>query len=102
MIAPTHEAPAGDRRYSARWQLDRAFPWRAHGGRRVRQARVVERSLNGLVLESEHPGGTLRVGAMIHPGDEGAALRHGYRLAIVRRVESLGGGRHRVVIEILA
>jgi hypothetical protein len=77
-----------DRRRSARWSTRRPINWRVTGGRRQRHSRVVERSLDGLVLMVEGrdfaQAGTRFV--IDNPAD---ATRFGFRAAVVRRTETL-------------
>jgi len=89
-----------ERRQSRRWPEDRPIAWRVHHGHRPRCGRVTERSLHGMVIDT-----TVRdaagVGTHLHPIDDDAGLRHGFRDAIVRRSDSTQRGR-RLFVEILA
>ena len=89
-----------DRRGAPRWSVDHPLEWRVHAGRRIRRARVVERSLTGLVMltpEDDRP----RVGDRVHPADRATAERRGFRCGEVARVEDAGAGWSRVIVSIL-
>jgi hypothetical protein len=61
--------------------------WRPFRGRRIRESRVVERSLDGLVLMSR-PRDAPAPGTRFAPGDLEVGDRFGFRSALVKRVEA--------------
>lgn len=90
-----------DRRRSSRWESDTLLHWRVYRGRRVRVSRMIERSLNGVVLEVEPrdiPRPETRV-LLSNPMD---IDRFGFRSAVVSRTETHGGGERLVFVEIEA
>ena len=88
-----------DRRQSPRWRTNKSLAWRLHRGRRKRHGRVVERSLHGLVFES-NLGDTPRRGNRIRPADSETGDRLGFRSAIVQRTRPTSLGRVLVYAEI--
>jgi hypothetical protein len=90
-----------EKRQSMRWAIDRPLKWRLHGGRRVRECNMCERSLHGMVLKLDAPM-SLRVGQMIRPADSDTGLRNGFRLGIIRRIENSAVRERRVCVEILS
>jgi len=89
-----------DRRYSQRWETDKPIAWRPHHGRKVRHAKLTQRSLNSLAFvipAAEAP----RIGVLLHPADHVHAQRHGFRLAVVRRIQHIEQGQL-VFVEILS
>ncbi len=98
---PAPNKRTDERRRSARWKTDEKLLWRVTGGRRPRESRLIERSLDGLVLrtgQSDLP----QVGQRICPAGPERNLRVGFRSAIVRRTKPDGAGGHLVVAEILS
>ncbi len=90
-----------ERRRSARWRLDKSVVWRVYRGRRIHTSRLVERSLEGLVLvtgaaQSIQPGKRLSF--------EGKKQRErlGCRLALVKGVRVREDGTHEMYLEIEA
>lgn len=90
-----------DRRRSARWETSKQLLWRVFRGRRIREGRLVERSLDGLVLSAE-PCDRPRVGTRLLPGNTDVANRLGFRSAIVKRIDVPGGGTSLIFAEIEA
>jgi hypothetical protein len=89
-----------DRRYSPRWETNKPIAWRPHHGRKVRHAQVTQRSLNSfafVIPVADAPP----IGALLHPADSADERRHGFRLAVVRRVQESELGQL-VFAEILA
>ncbi|MGA3067208.1 MAG: hypothetical protein ABSF29_10215 [Tepidisphaeraceae bacterium] len=81
-----------DRRFAPRWVTNKPIAWRPHHGRKVRYAQLTQRSLNSfafLASESDAP----RIGALLHPADLTDELRHGFRLAVVRRIQDSNQGQ---------
>jgi len=76
----------GDRRRSDRWPTDKTLRWRVFRGRRSRPGRLIERSLDGLVL-AVAPKDAPPPGTRLLPRDEGDLDRLGFRCAVVRRIE---------------
>jgi len=89
-----------ERRASQRWATRRELRWRTRGGRRGHTGVVVERSLNGLVLEAD-AGEAPEVGAYIKPETGEMASRHGFRVGVVVRRGADQDGRSVVYVEIL-
>lgn len=87
-----------DRRRSARWQTEKPLAWRVFRGRRTRMSRVVERSLDGLVLATD-PQDTPSEGTRLTPGDAATRRRFGFRSAVVRRVMTSEARTRLVVAE---
>jgi hypothetical protein len=81
------ERAGAGRRRSSRWETDKTLAWRVSRGRRVRESRVVERSLDGLVLAVE-PRDAAPEGSRFFPYGAEPADRFGFRSAIVRRTEA--------------
>ena len=83
------------------WLVDRPLSFRVRGGRKSRRSTVTQRNLNYLVVKMpthELP----EVGAWLHPESEDQSRRHGFRTAIVRRIESDAGGHGVILMEILS
>ena len=90
-----------ERRSSDRWLTNKLIAWRVSGAARTRGGAVVERSLHGLVIEvTGHDA--VDPGVMIVPADDSGAQRHGFRSAIVRRVERQRDGQRLMYVELLA
>lgn len=90
-----------ERRRSQRWETRKVLRWRVGGGRRIRESRLVERSLDGLVLVTR--GGDMpRIGARIVPEDRSTADRFGFRSAVVRRTLATSWRERLVFAEIEA
>ena len=89
-----------ERRYSTRWITNKMISWRVHHGKRVRHSKLIERSLNSMVLLSSRCD-VPPIGAYVHPDDEKSGDRHGFRLAIVRRIHERETG-YVVFLEIFA
>ncbi len=90
-----------DRRLSERWPSRKSIRWRVRGGRRERCSRIVERSLDGLVLLTNSRD-TPRAGDIVYPADSAASHRHGMREGVVLRTEAGGGDDSLVYVSILA
>lgn len=90
-----------ERRRSQRWETRKNLRWRVSGGRRIRESRLVERSLDGLVLVTR-ASDTPRVGARIVPEDLNLADRFGFRSAVVRRTRPVSWHERLVFAEIEA
>lgn len=91
-----------DRRKSMRWEPEKLLRWRVFRGRRIRESRMVERSLNGFVLGAQRPGAVPAGTRMVVDGDLDEIDRLGFRSAIVRRAESGGDGSRVLFAEIEA
>lgn len=91
-----------DRRTFTRWELDKSLRWRVFHGRRIRESRMVERSLSGFALQAQMldavPAGTRVV---VH-GDPGEIDKLGFRSAVVRRTEPWSDGGKMLFAEIEA
>ena len=91
-----------NRRKSVRWEPDKSLRWRVFRGRRIRESRIVERSLNGLVLGAQMPDAVAAGTRILVSGGHGELDRLGFRSAIVRRTESGDGGGRMLIAEIEA
>lgn len=89
------------RRRSPRWRTNKTLAWRVSRGRRVRESRLVERSLDGLVLAVE-PGDAPPEGTRFCPCGVESIDRLGFRSAIVRRTEAPNDDYRLVFAEIEA
>ncbi len=79
--------PYGDdreRRNSRRWATDKPLRWRVFRGRRVRSSRMVERSLDGMVLLVD-PRDVPQPGTRLLACDAIEFDRLGFRSAVVTR-----------------
>jgi len=90
-----------DRRRSPRWALDKELRWRLFRGRRVRLRRIIERSLQGLIVSAARSD-VPRPGARIIPCDPDAIDELGFRSAVVKRVQIDGAHNNLVIAEIEA
>jgi hypothetical protein len=100
MLMMQETARPTDRRYAVRWQTDKVLWWRLRHGHRTRCSRVIERSLTSLVLFVSIEDAP-RIGSILHPTDPLMGDRHGFRAAVVRRIQSVKNGEM-VFAEILA
>ena len=89
------------RRKSPRWPMDRELSWCVHRGRKTRQARIIERSLDGLVLLAGRDD-TVPVGTRINPTTLNQKERLGFRSAVVRRTQALNDTAELLIVEIEA
>lgn len=83
------------------WLVDRPLSFRVRGGRKSRRSMVTQRNLNYLVVRmsaDQLPD----VGTWLHPESEDQSRRHGFRTAIVRRIECDAGGHGVILMEILS
>ncbi len=85
----------------ARWPSHRPLIFRVQGGRRRHESIVMERSLHEMVLRVP-AADRLPVGTHLRPIDQAMAERHGFRSAIVRRIERGGEDMRLVHVEILS
>jgi hypothetical protein len=90
-----------DRRRSARWEMNKALLWRPFRGRRIRESRVILRSLDGLVLLADRRD-SLPPGARIILGVSAANDRFEFRSAVVKRTKSWHGDKRLIFAEIEA
>ena len=90
-----------ERRYSERWFSGKQIQWRIHRGRRVREGRVTERSLNGMALAVAAPD-AVEPGVFVFPADDRSAQRHGFRTAVICRTVEVGPGERLLFVEILS
>jgi hypothetical protein len=90
-----------ERRNSQRWFSGKEIRWRIHGGRRIRVGFVTERSLNGITISAADPH-LSEPGTILKPADHGAGVRHGFRVAVVRRIHRIQEGDHKIFVEILS
>jgi len=98
VLSQAHEIR--ERRCSSRWRSGRDLRWRVRRGRIAKTAEILERSLNGLVLEVTRADAPAE-GQYVLPADRRIGDRHGFREGIVRR--RLNDGRRSVLyVEILA
>jgi len=89
------------RRRSPRWSVDRELYWCVHRGRKTRIARIIERSLDGLVLLAGRDD-TVPVGTRINPTTANQKERFGFRSAVVRRTQPLNEMVELLIAEIEA
>lgn len=83
-----------ERRESTRWEPNRLFRWRVFRGRRIRQSRMVERSLGGFALGAQKPDAVPAGTRVVADGGPDEIDKLGFRSAIVRRTEpGSDGGR---------
>ncbi len=75
-----------DRRRSIRWLAQTPVRWHVHRGRRLREALMVERSLDGVVLRTGREN-DVSPGTRICAASDGNADPPVFRSAVVRRVE---------------
>ncbi len=91
-----------DRRTFTRWELDKLLRWRVFRGRRIRESRMVERSLSGFALEAQMldavPAGT----RVVADGGPHEIDKLGFRSAVVRRSEPGSDGGRMLFVEIEA
>ena len=90
-----------DRRYSQRWFSGKQIQWRIHRGRRVREGRVTERSLNGMALAVAAPD-AVEPGVFVLPADDQSAQRHGFHTAVICRTAQGGPNQRLLYVEILS
>lgn len=84
-----------------RWPSYRPLVFRVKGGRRRHESIVTERSLHEMVLRVPR-GEHLPVGTCLRPINREMAQRHGFRRAVVRRIERATGQSRLLLIEILS
>lgn len=89
------------RRRSPRWEVNRVLSWCVHRGRKIREARVIERSLDGLVLLATRDE-SVRVGTRLGPSSLDQRQRFGFRSAVVRRMQPLNERAALLIAEIEA
>jgi hypothetical protein len=89
------------RRRSPRWAVNRVLSWCVHRGRKIREARVIERSLDGLVLLADRDD-SLRVGTRLTPSSVDQRQRFGFRSAVIRRMQPLNEQAAVLIAEIEA
>ncbi|MCC5830639.1 MAG: hypothetical protein JJU36_14425 [Phycisphaeraceae bacterium] len=82
------------------WLVDRPLNFRVHGGRKSRQSHITQRTLNYLLVKLP-PDDLPALGSWLHPDDDAQSLRHGFRTAIVRRIESDPAGDAFALLEIV-
>lgn len=90
-----------ERRRSTRRPTDRTVRFRVARGHKPRAGRIVERSLDGLVIEAPARD-AVRVGQRLHALAGTTADEFGFRAAVVRRVEERSPRQHRICAEIEA
>ena len=78
---------SGERRGARRRPENRPIVWRVARGRRQRPGRIVERSLYGLVIQTDADSAA-PAGARLHPGTGESVDRLGFRSAVIQRVEA--------------
>ena len=98
MVLEKPQVPV-QRRRSARWSCDKLVQWRIYRGRAVHQGHIVERSLDGMVIDASC---VPAAGTCLVPADDQTALRRGFRFAIVRRTLPVSESVTRMFVEILA
>ena len=81
-----------DRRKSTRWEPAKSLRRRVLRGRQIRESRIAERSLNGLVLGAPMPDAVAAGTRIVVSGGRNESDRLGFRSAIVRRAECGGNG----------
>jgi len=91
----------GDRRRSSRWETDRLLHWRIYRGRRLRESRVVERSLDGVVLQVERHD-LARQGTRLFLSDPIEIDKLGFRSARVTRADTRSPNMRLIYAEIEA
>ena len=89
-----------DRRDSSRWATDKVLWWRPDHGRKSRCSKIVERSLTSMAFFSSVEDAP-PVGTILKPSDPLMGNRHGFRVAVVRRVVPVDNG-DLVYVEILS
>ena len=90
-----------ERRWSERWETDTLLHWRVNRGRRLRKSRIVERSLDGVVLQVERQDLTRR-GTRLLLSDPTDIKQLGFRSARVTRAEDRSPDTRLVYAEIEA
>jgi hypothetical protein len=90
-----------DRRRSERWETNKLLHWRVYRGRRLRESHIVERSLNGVVLQVE-PHDVARQGTRLLLSDPTEIDKLGFRSARVTRAEGPSAEMRLVYAEIEA
>lgn len=100
-LATEPQSPRKERRRSERWWTNQKIEWRLHRGRRLRESRLVQRSLHGLVLMTDQKD-TPDIGKRLAPHADQEVDRYGFRSAVVRRVVPLAGRMNLIYAEIEA
>ncbi len=90
-----------ERRYSQRWCCQKSICYRERGQEQIFQARLCERSLNGMVIVCS-PDACAKSGAYLVPADDPNAMRHGFRLGLVRRTGPPEKNKQLMYVEIFA
>ncbi len=88
-----------DRRRSIRWLAQTPVRWHVHRGRRLREALMVERSLEGVVLRTSGEN-CMTPGTRICAASNGNGGNRVFRSAVVRRVERPSAGEALLFAEI--
>ena len=89
------------RRRSKRWKTDKPIEWRIYRGRRIRDGRVIERSLEGLVLAAAGDA-PASPGMRFFVSGPSPIEQHGFKSAVVRRTAIRADGRRLMFAEIEA
>jgi hypothetical protein len=76
---------AAERRHSQRWKSTKDLIWRVRGQRRPRRGTIPERSLGGMTIAA-HIADAAPPGTCLVPADEQTGVRHGFRVAVIRRI----------------
>jgi hypothetical protein len=90
-----------ERRRSKRWHCDSQIVWRIQGGRRQRQGRVPERSLDGMIITADKKD-AVPAGTYVFPGDLETGVRHGFRKGVICRTADAGERESLLFVAILA
>jgi hypothetical protein len=90
-----------DRRRSKRWRTNKTLTWRVHRGRRDRHGRVIEQSLDGLVMLVDQQD-ELHEGDRFSPSGRNGGNPFTFQTAIVRRTRQLQPDTELVFAEIEA
>ncbi|HWB54756.1 MAG TPA: hypothetical protein VG722_11210 [Tepidisphaeraceae bacterium] len=90
-----------ERRYSQRWSSSKPISYRVRGRRRVYEAHLRERSLNGMVIVTDS-NFCPATGAYLVPADGTNSERHGFRLGYVCRTGPPENHQQSIFVEILA